>query len=90
MFPTLSANAPSEEMVPQTSSHSSKAQKSRFKLQLPRPQTRPAWQTEHTGREKDHILRIWAVVIAADALHRRYDHHDRQTSGMTIRSLVVP
>ena len=61
-----------------------------LKLQLPRPQTRPAWQTEHTGREEDHILRICAVIVAADALHRRYNHHNRRTSGTAIRPILVP
>ena len=49
-----------------------------------------AWQTEHTGHEGDHIQRVCAVVVAADALHRRYDHHHRLTLRTTIRRRVVP
>ena len=45
--------------------------------QLPRSQTWLAWQTEHTGREGDHMRRIYAVLIAVDDLHWRYDHQDR-------------
>ena len=61
-----------------------------LELQLSRPQTWPAWQTEHTGREGGHILCICAVVIAADALNQWYNHHDRRISGTTIRPLVMP
>jgi hypothetical protein len=33
-------------------------------------------QTKGTGREGEHIQRICIVVVAVDALHRQYDHHD--------------
>jgi hypothetical protein len=29
------------------------------------------------GREGEHIQRICAAIVAADALHQQYDHHDR-------------
>jgi hypothetical protein len=48
-----------------------------LELQLSRPRTWSAWQTEHTGYEGDHILRICAIAIALDALHWRYNHHNR-------------
>jgi len=59
-------------------------------LQLPRPRTWPAWQTEHAGREGRRIQRKCDVVVAADALHRRLDHRNRRTSGKMIRRRIVP
>jgi hypothetical protein len=59
-------------------------------LQLLRPPTWPACQTKHTGHEGDHIRYVYAVVVAADVLHRRYDHLDRRTSQTTIRQCVMP
>ena len=60
-------------------------------LQLPRPQTWPARQTEHAGRgEGRHIQRLYAVVAAADDLHWRHDHHNQPTSGTMICRRVVP
>ena len=51
----------------------------------------PAWQTKHTGREEGHILRICAVVVAADALHWRYNHHttDEHQTQRYVHSLCL-
>ena len=59
------------------------------KLQLLRLPTWPAWRTEHTGHEGDHIRRICAVAVTADALHWRYGHRNQRTSGTKIRRCVV-
>ena len=51
------------------------------------------WATrgnEHRNPEGGHTMYICVVVLAAGALHRRYDHHIRLRSGATIRRFVVP
>jgi hypothetical protein len=42
------------------------------------------------GHEGEHIQHMCAIIDAADAPHRQYDHHDRRQSGATIRQCVVP
>jgi hypothetical protein len=47
-------------------------------------------QSKHTGHEGGHIQRICAAIVAANALRRLYDHHDRQRLGTMIRQRFVP
>ena len=50
------------------------------------------WATrgnEHRNPEGGHIQYICVVVIAAGALHRRYDHQIRLRSGVTICRFVA-
>ena len=51
------------------------------------------WTTRgngHTDRWGVRMQRIGAVVVAAGALHRRYDHHFLLGAGSTIRRFVLP
>ncbi len=47
-------------------------------------------QSKHTGHEGGHIQRICAAIVAANALRRPYDHHNRQQLDTMIRQRVVP
>jgi hypothetical protein len=52
----------------------------------------PRWATQQNGHrnpKRGHIQYICAVVIAAGALHRRYDHHIRLRSDATFRRRVM-